>query len=110
MTNTPTPQEVVIDETTGALLAWALLDDGQYIEGPTCSICDGLGHGYPGAGPCPLEERGAYEPDPFDSQGAYDAPTSRDRSGYDPITGAPRMTSDEARSVADAFRAAGVWR
>lgn len=22
----------------------------------TCSICDGLGHGYPGAGPCPLEE------------------------------------------------------
>lgn len=27
-------------------------------EGPTCSLCDGLGHGYPGAGPCPLEERG----------------------------------------------------
>jgi hypothetical protein len=27
-------------------------------EGPTCNICDGLGHGYPGAGPCPLEERG----------------------------------------------------
>lgn len=25
-------------------------------EGPTCSICDGLGHGYPGGGPCPLEE------------------------------------------------------
>ena len=25
-------------------------------EGPTCGICDGLGHGYPGAGPCPLEE------------------------------------------------------
>lgn len=24
-------------------------------EGPTCSICDALGHGYPGAGPCPLE-------------------------------------------------------
>ena len=24
----------------------------------TCSLCDGLGHGYPGAGPCPLEERG----------------------------------------------------
>lgn len=29
-------------------------------EGPTCSLCDALGHGYPGAGPCPLEERGAY--------------------------------------------------
>ena len=27
----------------------------QYIEGPTCSICDALGHGYPGGGPCPLE-------------------------------------------------------
>lgn len=25
------------------------------LEGPTCSICDGLGHGYPGGGPCPLE-------------------------------------------------------
>ena len=29
------------------------LPDG--FEGPTCSICDALGHGYPGAGPCPLE-------------------------------------------------------
>lgn len=35
---------------------------GDY-EGPTCSICDGLGHGYPGGGPCPLEDRGAYEPE-----------------------------------------------
>ncbi len=24
-------------------------------EGRCCSICDGYGHGYPGAGPCPLE-------------------------------------------------------
>ena len=24
-------------------------------EPPCCSICDGIGHGYPGAGPCPLE-------------------------------------------------------
>jgi hypothetical protein len=24
-------------------------------EPPCCSICDGAGHGYPGAGPCPLE-------------------------------------------------------
>lgn len=23
-----------------------------------CSICDGLGHGFPGGGPCPLETRG----------------------------------------------------
>ncbi|MDQ6796454.1 MAG: hypothetical protein M3011_00275 [Actinomycetota bacterium] len=28
-------------------------------EGPTCSICDAVGHGYPGGGPCPLES-----PDP----------------------------------------------
>lgn len=35
-------------------------DDGyDWTEGPTCSICDGVGHGYPGAGPCPLES-----PDP----------------------------------------------
>ncbi len=27
-------------------------------EGPSCSICDGLGHGFPGGGPCPLEDRG----------------------------------------------------
>jgi hypothetical protein len=33
-------------------------DPDDYDEGPTCSICDGLGHGYPGAGPCPLEQRG----------------------------------------------------
>ena len=25
---------------------------------PTCSLCDAVGHGYPGAGPCPLEEHG----------------------------------------------------
>jgi hypothetical protein len=30
-------------------------DDGQTIEGPCCSICDGLGHGYPGGPACPLE-------------------------------------------------------
>lgn len=31
---------------------------------PTCSLCDAVGHGYPGAGPCPLEETG--EDDPFE--------------------------------------------
>ena len=30
-------------------------------EGPSCSICDALGHGYPGGGPCPLEERGYWD-------------------------------------------------
>lgn len=29
--------------------------------GRTCSLCDGLGHGYPGGGPCPLEERGHWD-------------------------------------------------
>ena len=24
-------------------------------DGPTCRLCTGSGHGYPGAGPCPLE-------------------------------------------------------
>jgi len=32
---------------------------------PSCSLCDAVGHGYVGGGPCPLEERGAYEPDPW---------------------------------------------
>jgi hypothetical protein len=39
----------------------------EYLYGPpdppTCSLCDGIGHGYPGAGPCPLEERGAMDAD-----------------------------------------------
>lgn len=36
-------------------------------EGPSCSLCDALGHGYPGGGPCPLEETGEPEPieEPF---------------------------------------------
>lgn len=35
--------------------------EDQPDEGPYCSICDGLGHGYPGGRPCPLEERGAED-------------------------------------------------
>ena len=34
-------------------------------EPPTCSMCDAYGHGYPGGGPCPLEERGAAELDAY---------------------------------------------
>jgi hypothetical protein len=26
-----------------------------------CALCDGIGHGQPGFGPCPLEERGYWE-------------------------------------------------
>ena len=36
-------------------------DDPTYDEGPTCSLCDALGHGYPGGGPCPLEDRGWWD-------------------------------------------------
>lgn len=42
----------------------------DFDEGPCCSICDGLGHGYPGGPPCPLEERGAAE---IDAEDRYDA-------------------------------------
>lgn len=35
----------------------------EVYEGPSCSICDGLGHGYPGGRPCPLEERGWMDDD-----------------------------------------------
>lgn len=31
------------------------LDYENFLAERTCSICDGLGHGYPGGGPCPLE-------------------------------------------------------
>jgi hypothetical protein len=45
-------------------------DFSQWVDylnevGRSCSICDGLGHGYPGGRPCPLEDRGFYEPDPW---------------------------------------------
>jgi hypothetical protein len=33
----------------------ALMDSDELVPEPTCSLCDGVGHGYPGAGPCPLE-------------------------------------------------------
>lgn len=33
----------------------------QYAMELTCTLCDGLGHGYPGAGPCPLEEQGYWD-------------------------------------------------
>lgn len=39
-----------------------MLDEAIYEDGLRyCSICDGIGHGYPGGGPCPLEERGYWE-------------------------------------------------
>jgi hypothetical protein len=43
-----------------------LCDECYYAaeEGPSCSICDALGHGYPGGGPCPLEDTGWREPEP----------------------------------------------
>ncbi len=41
-----------------------MLGIDPYYEGPSCSICDALGHGYPGGGPCPLEETG--EDDPYE--------------------------------------------
>jgi hypothetical protein len=46
-------REVFIDDRGVATL---VADEPEWDEGPTCSICDGLGHGYPGGGPCPLEE------------------------------------------------------
>lgn len=46
-------------------------EDDLWIEpdedGRFCSICDALGHGYPGGGPCPLEDRGYWDPpDPYE--------------------------------------------
>lgn len=57
----------IIDKRTGKVLSGPMTQDAcMYAfgwEGPSCSICDGLGHGYPGGGPCPLEDRGAWEPE-----------------------------------------------
>jgi len=39
-------------------------DEAYYDEGPSCSICDALGHGYVGGPPCPLEDRG-YDTDGY---------------------------------------------
>ncbi len=33
----------------------------QEMDSLFCSICDGMGHGYPGGGPCPLESVGWME-------------------------------------------------
>jgi hypothetical protein len=33
----------------------SIQDEYYASEGPTCSICDAVGHGYPGGPPCPLE-------------------------------------------------------
>jgi hypothetical protein len=38
-------------------------EEEPYDYGRTCSLCDAVGHGYPGAGPCPLEERGWMDAD-----------------------------------------------
>jgi len=43
-----------VDEAGKVVNRWF---DYQEYEGPSCSLCDALGHGYPGGGPCPLEER-----------------------------------------------------
>jgi hypothetical protein len=46
----------VTEKTPATEVDW----DG-FVEGPTCSICDGLGHGYPGGGPCPIEDDPHYD-------------------------------------------------
>jgi hypothetical protein len=62
---TPTMVRVCYDRsnpwTCEDILAEQAADDER-----TCTICDGLGHGYPGAGPCPLEERGGPDMDRYE--------------------------------------------
>lgn len=52
-------REVFIDDRGHATFV-APYDEEDYDEGGHCSICDALGHGYPGAGPCPLEVDDRY--------------------------------------------------
>lgn len=50
----------VVDSDTNKVIEIIPAEDvfEFFDEGPTCSICDGLGHGYPGGPPCPIEDRG----------------------------------------------------
>lgn len=48
----PHPHAVNADLCLTCGLTFDAQEDDCY---PTCSLCDGAGHGYPGAGPCPLE-------------------------------------------------------
>lgn len=55
---------MIVDPDTADDLTRADEDDYRWeAEAGFCSICDGLGHGYPGGGPCPLEDRGYGEPE-----------------------------------------------
>lgn len=45
-----------VDALTGKVLSTWHVSEEQW-EGPTCSVCDAVGHGYGGI-PCPLEDRG----------------------------------------------------
>lgn len=46
----------------GAAQVLADLDAYGPSDGPSCSICDALGHGYPGGPPCPLEGLDPIDP------------------------------------------------
>lgn len=51
-------REYIVDSSN--LVVARRRPEWDYQEGPTCSICDGLGHGYPGGMPCPIEDRDAW--------------------------------------------------
>jgi hypothetical protein len=62
MTNTKMTAELFDELRTGArYTAEEMQAMESYEEPPCCSICDGQGHGYPGAGPCPLENTMSFE-------------------------------------------------
>jgi hypothetical protein len=51
----------VLDESARVTMILSKEDWYQYEsyldeQARSCSICDGLGHGYPGGRPCPLED------------------------------------------------------
>lgn len=55
-----------VDPDTGKVL-WIETPEDLYAalyEGPSCGICDGLGHGAEhGLRPCPIEDNGRWDPD-----------------------------------------------
>lgn len=61
----PTVRRTAQDRRDAARQIAAAKDEQYgYDEGPSCSLCDALGHGYPGGPPCPLEDSGRYDDEP----------------------------------------------
>ena len=75
-------------------------EDDMAWEGPSCSLCDALGHGYPGGPPCPLEDRGEYDPCERELWALEDAAAERDRVRREALDAEDPGNAAEAAMIA----------